>query len=358
VVAILSVPLLSLPGAHGTPLPSYDLGRTDLGAEERRGTANGGERRRAGSGGTTNMIDGIGDLLADEGFRTGLRFGLLAVLAAMVPGALLRRVGPWAGLAFVVAGLLAIDDAFVVERPMVVAVAVLLAGGLAAVRFHPLVWLVAAAPGALLFVESTELDDPTWAYGTILVTTLVGGLLMADFDKAFARTGLPPIMLAITLLGAYVTTPETQHTILLTGAALPLVLLGWPWPLGSLGVGGSFAVTAIVTWTIVLDGSFRPSSVVGGIASLGLFAVEPVVRRLRPGVASPPVLVVGGLHLVVVGLCSRVAGLRSSTALALVITAVVYVAAGAALVVLGRRAEAGPAADELPRGTSAFRHTG
>ena len=322
------------------------------------------------------MIDGIGDLLADDGFRTGLRFGVLAVLAAALAGAVVRRmwgVWPLAGPAFVVAGLLAIDDAFTVERPMAVAVVVLVAGGLAATWLHPLLWLVAAAPGAYLFVEATEIDDPSWAYATILATTLVGGLLMADFDKAHARTGLPPVMLAITVLGAYVTTPETQHIILLTGAALPLVLLGWPWPLGSLGVGGSFAATAVVTWIVVVDGSFRPSAVVGGIASLGLFAIEPVVRRLRGGSgrAMPPVLAVAGLHLVVVGACSRVAGLRSSTTLALAIVAVVYAAAGVALVALDRRAEAaaldaqaGVGSDDVmppdrrPRGTSAFRHTG
>jgi len=83
------------------------------------------------------------------------------------------------------------------------------------------------------------------------------------------------------------------------------------------------------------------------------------------------VLAVAGLHLVVVGACSRVAGLRSSTTLALAIVAVVYAAAGVALVALDRRAEAaaldaqaGVGSDDVmppdrrPRGTSAFRHTG
>lgn len=325
------------------------------------------------------MIDGIGDLLADEGFRTGLRFGLLTVAAAMVTGLVtalvVRRLWPWAGLAFVAAGLLAVDDAFRVEDRMMLAVAVLFAGGLAATRLHPLLWLVAAAPGAVLFAQATELDEPSWAYATILATTLVGGLLMADFDKAFARTGLPPVMLAVTLLGAYVTTPETQHMILLTGAALPLVVLGWPWPLGSLGVGGSFAATAMVSWVIVLDGSFRPSSVVGGIASLGMFAVEPVVRRVLGRAETRPVLAVAGLHLVVVGACSRVAGLRSSTAVAVVIVAVVYVGAGVALAAITRRDEGATYDDQAgasdgardigdstvarpsTRGTSAFPHT-
>ena len=221
------------------------------------------------------MIDGIRDLLADEGFRTGFEFGLLAVVAVMVVTAVDRHLRPWAGIAFVAAGLLAIDDAFTVERELLVGLGVLAAGGFLATRFPPLLWAVAAVPGAVLFTRATDLDEPSWAFATILAATLVGGLLMADFDRAFRCTGLPPVLLAVSLLGVYLTTPETQHSILLTGAALPIALLGWPWPLGSLGVGGSFAVTALVTWTVVLDGSFRPSSVVGGIASLGMFAIEP-----------------------------------------------------------------------------------
>jgi hypothetical protein len=316
------------------------------------------------------MIDGIRDLLADEGFRTGLRFGLLAVAAVAVVALIGRRPRPWAGVAFVVAGVLALDDAFTVTDEMLIALAVLAVGGFLAMRFPPPVWAVAAAPGAVLFTRSTELDEPGWAFATILAATLVGGLLMADFDKSFARTGLPPVLLAISLLGVYVTTPETQHAILLTGAALPLFLLGWPRPLASLGVGGSFAATALVSWTVVLDGSFRPSSVVGGLTCLGMFAIEPVVRRVLGVTEVRQVLWVAGLHLVVVGACSRVAGLRSSTTQALVLAALAYVAVGVALAVVERRSgptgDAGgrgdgahtPTAAGRTRGTSAFPHIG
>jgi hypothetical protein len=306
------------------------------------------------------MIDGMGDLLADEGFLTGLRFGALAVLAVVVVTALDRHLRPWAGVAFVAAGLLALDDAFTVEQEVVVGLAVLAVGGFAAMRLPMPVWLVAAAPGAVLFAQATDLDEPSWAIPTILATTLVGGLLMADFDKAFAPTGLPPVMFAVTLLGVYVTVPETQHAILLVGAALPLVVLGWPWPLASLGVGGSFAATALVTWIVVVDGSFRTSSVVGGIASIGMFAVEPVVRRALRWAEPRQVLAVGILHLVLVGACSRIAGLRSSSVQALVIIAVVDVAAGVALAVIGSR-DRGMGDVTAPahaaRGTSAFPHT-
>jgi hypothetical protein len=350
------------------------------------------------------MVDGIRDFLADEGFRTGLLFGLAAVAVVCVLSVADRRVLPWGGLAFVAAGLLAIGDDFAVEPGLIAGLVVLAVAGFAVSRRSPRSWPLAALPGAVVFAYATELRDPGWAELTIVVATVVGGSLVADFDRAHGRWGLAPVLLAVSLVGIYVTTPETQHSILLTGAALPLVLLGlgrlgWPWPRATLGVGGAFAATALVAWTVVLDGSFRPSSVVGGLACLGMLAIEPVVRhalaragvpmigaeaipipvpprpaptdrarasgtarrrvRFRPEPPPPSpgevrrAVVLAGLHLVVVVVCARVAGLRPSTAEAFAITAVVYVAAGVALAVTELRGR--PAAG--PHAASAFGHT-
>src|SRR5262245_19419517 len=124
------------------------------------------------------MIDGIRDLLADEGFRTGVLFGLIALVAIWVLTTFDRgRVRRWAGLAgvgFVAAGVSAIDDGFPVDSELVVGLVVMGAGGFAATRLPPVLWALAAAPGAVLFVQATDLDDPGWAFATILVATLVG----------------------------------------------------------------------------------------------------------------------------------------------------------------------------------------
>lgn len=309
------------------------------------------------------MIDGIRDLLADEGFRTGLRFGLAALaaaaLAALVTSGVARRrvCLPVAGVAFAAAALLTVDDVFGVDQDLVVALVVLAAGPFVAqlvLPRQPVVWMAAAVPGALMFTEATDIADLSWDRTVIVVATVVGGALVADFDAAHGRAGLPPAMLSLTLLGAYVTTPETQTTILLAGAALPIALLGWPAVLGSLGAGGAFAATALLSWGVVLDGNFRPGAVVGGITGLGMFAVEPAVRRVWRREATHQWLVVAGLHVVLVGACTRVAGLLTSAAQAAVVAAVAHAAAAVILVVAEQRLTR-PA--HLARGTSAFAHS-
>jgi hypothetical protein len=309
------------------------------------------------------MIDGIRDLLADEGFRTGLRFGLAALLAAALvalaaSGLARRRVClPVAGVAFAAAALLTVDDVFGVDRDLVVATVVLVVGPFVAqlvLPRRPEAWMLAAVPGALLLAEAADIADLSWDRTVIVVATMVGGALAADFDAAHGRAGLPPAMLALTLLGAYVTTPETQTSILLAGAALPLALLGWPASLGSLGAGGAFAATALLSWAVVLDGQARPGAVVGGITGLGMFVVEPVVRRAWRRQETHQWMVVAGLHVVLVGACTRVAGLLTSAAQAAVLAAVAYAAAAVILVVAEQRLKR-PA--HLTRGTSAFAHS-
>jgi hypothetical protein len=169
---------------------------------------------------------------------------------------------------------------------------------------------------------------------------LVGGVLVATFDRVLGPRGVAPVLLAVTMLGIYLTTPDTEHSAILLGAALPIALLSLPWPLASLGVGGSFAAVALVAWDVAVDGAGRDGAVVGGIACLGMLVVEPVVRWAAQGRSIPPAPVplryaatVVALHLGVVAVCSRVGGLRSSALEAFVVCTLAYAAAAAALVV-------------------------
>lgn len=302
------------------------------------------------------MLDAVSDLINDDGFRTGLVLGLIAAVAVGLAAAIARPVRPWAGLAFGVATVVAMADRFSdadrfpVTGELVAGLAVLAAAGVVTARWHPLVRMAAAVPGAVIVARSTDLSDvadltaPGWAVPTIVVATVVGGALAGEADRALGRHGVAPVMLAATVLGVYATTPDTEHARVLAGAALAIALLGWPRPLASLGVAGSFVAAALVSWTAVVDGLGRPGAIVGGVACLGLLVVEPLVRGalgaprpLRP-LPVRDALVVGALHLGLVAACSRVAGLRTSASQALIISAVAYAVAAGALAALRLRA--------------------
>jgi hypothetical protein len=305
------------------------------------------------------MFDPITDLLNDDGFRTGLVVGLVAAAAVGLAAAIARPVRPWAGLAFGVATVVAMADRFSdadrfpVTGDLIAGLVVLAAAGMVTARWHPVVRMAAAVPGAVIVARSTDLADvthlsaPRWAVPTIVVATVVGGALAGEADRALGRHGLPPVMLAATVLGVYATTPDTEHARVLAGAALAIALLGWPRPLASLGVAGSFVAVALVSWTTVVDGLGRPGAIVGGVACLGLLVVEPLTRsaldarrplRRPPARPSPlplrDALAVGVVHLGLVAVCSRVAGLRTSASEALGISVVAYALAAAALVAL------------------------
>ena len=57
--------------------------------------------------------------------------------------------------------------------------------------------------------------------------------------------------------GVYFTVPDTEHALVLIGAALPLALSSWPVPLARLGSGGAYAATGLLAWTAATDGVAR-----------------------------------------------------------------------------------------------------
>jgi hypothetical protein len=109
------------------------------------------------------------------------------------------------------------------------------------------------------------------------------------------------------------------------------------------------AVAAVLVWTVASGGAARPGSVVGGLACLGLLAVEPVVRLLDPRRRSPldplerrPGLAWAALavQLVLAAVAARVAGRPERAATALALAALELGLALAAGAVLARRSSA------------------
>lgn len=288
------------------------------------------------------MLTPLTDLLAHDGFRTGVALGVPAAVVVAVAALLARRAVPVAGLAFGAATVVGFRARFTLEADVVVALVVLAAGGYVTGSRGWLLRLAACAPGALWLALATGPNSPGWAVPAIVAVTLVGGVLAGDLDRSLAADGLGPALLPVTMLGLYLTTPDTEHSAILLGAALPVALLGVPRALAPLGAGGAAVAAALVGWDVVLDGVGRDGAVVGGVACLGMYVIEPVVRRVTgrqvasgaAGAGRPrrDAVVVAALHVGVVAACSRIAGLRSSAVEALAICVVVYVVAAALLV--------------------------
>jgi hypothetical protein len=181
---------------------------------------------------------------------------------------------------------------------------------------------------------------------------------LASFDRRWRELGLLPALLAVTAAGIWATVPDVEAALVVLGATLPLTLLGRPGPLAgraagpgpaAFGVAGSAAVAGVLVWTVASGGAARPGSLVGGLACLGLLAVEPAVRLLDPRRRSPldplerrPGLALAALavQLVLVAVAARVAGRPQGAATALALAALELGLALAAGVALARRSSA------------------
>ncbi len=315
----------------------------------------------------------LGQVLRPE-FQAGLVIGLLGLGLVLLAGALLRlssgqgRPLPVAGLVVVGAGVAALAQTDLLADNLALGLGALVLGGLVA-DISRAGWpatVLLAVPGAWLTAFATDLPEGTWIRVAVLAGVVGGGTLLSDFDARWGRRGLAPVLLAVSILGIYATVPSTDQALVLVGLALPLALTSWPWPVASLGVAGSLASSGLVAWTIAVGGAGRTSSIVGGLACLGLLVLEPVtrgIRRDRPSalelLISPrprSVVVIALAHLVVVYVASRVAGLRATVAEATVILAV-EVTVVLAVLALGSAA-ARKRRPEWDEGDRAISHSG
>src|SRR5205085_2473471 len=157
----------------------------------------------------------------------------------------------------------------------------------------------------------------------IVACPLVGG-----FDRHFGAAGWSLPFYAISVAGVYFTVPDTERALALLGVAIPLALLGWPVAFASLGSGGAYAAVGALIWTAASESSGREASFVGAIGCLGLLVADPMARALGRRRASlldfvprraSSVVFVGAIHLGLVFIASRIAGLRNSVAEATVI---------------------------------------
>jgi len=283
--------------------------------------------------------------------------GLAAAAVLAVTALVLRRLRrplPAAGLAMAAAGMVAVAIADTDEAGgtlHVLGIAAAAAGAWAGrvLRLPLVLRPVLVVPGIAVTVEAMHLADrSTVVWPTVIVASVLAALV-ADADESLAGSAVGPPLLAVSIFGMYVTIPETGQILPVLVVAVPIALVGAPLCLARLGAAGSGAIIALLAAVVAEGGQARAASIVGGLAAVGVLALEPVARRLVPGAPawpadwrSPRILALAALQVVIVLVMSRVAGLRDDLEGATVIAVVTGVLGLAALVVMLRDVERVP----------------
>ena len=272
------------------------------------------------------MSNFLAELGASHVLKVALLLGAAAALIGAAAKGFVRRAGPvpLGGALFAAAALTALTTT--VDLPWLVAAgAGLLVVG-AWLGREPWEVALGSLPGAAAIVYAGSFSaGPAVA---LALAISVAAALVVDFDRSFAPSAAGTPLLAVSTVGILVTVPDIERALALVGAALPLALAGWPFPLVSLGAGAAAAV-GVIGWVAGDAGVTRPGAAVGALTALGLMMAEPIGRRVgrvsRTALArlasSGPrgVFVMGVIHGVIVLGTSRVAGLQQS---ALVATAI------------------------------------
>jgi hypothetical protein len=263
------------------------------------------------------MLWAMGELADTSGFLVALLVasGASVVMVVVARGAMRAvALGVTAAGATVVG--LHVDD--VLDRSLVVALVLVVVGTLAAEN-RPLVVRVAAlTPGGALLVTVAADGTPGWARALAFVALVGGGPAAAGVDRRFPV--LTFALLTVSALGAYATVPDTEQARVLVGALLPVAVISTVWRRVP-DPSGPATVVALLAWVALVGGIGRPASVVGALGCLGVLALGPLAGRCGP-------IRLGAVHIGVVVIASRVAGLRQSawTALAIVVPTMVVAA--------------------------------
>ena len=281
-------------------------------------------------------------LLETSFFRTGLRFGIIALAigwALRFATGRYRAPLPIGGLLIAIATMAAL---FRTEEPLGIAVPALgaiVVGVLVARVLKAPAWaqLLAAVPGAIWLAFWTPVTDLTWVRVLIAVLIPIGGFLINDFEKRHNRLGLGVIFFTLAAFGAFAAVPDTEQALVLVAVAVPITLLAWPKVAASLGPEGAYVAVAVFLLVTAAGGGGRPSSIVGSAACLGLLLLEPILVRLRPALADLSDRVrqnwLGAVlasipQFLLVVICSRIAARFS-----VMVPAILIIAAGYALAI-------------------------
>lgn len=283
-------------------------------------------------------------LVESPEFIAGVTFGTLALTMVGLASLVWRRVAddrpiPVSGLVPVATALLALSRVGRGSTWLLVGLGAVIVASAAGAWLRTSVFSTAflVAPGAAV-IAYQALSGPGWIRHVAFVAITTGGALATSYGAGRGHQDLGPLLLSISAGGIWATVPDTEHALALLGATAPLALTGWPLLWTRLGAVGAPAWVALAIWTVASGGALRTTAVVGGIGSLGVLVLEPTLgifsrHHTRAGTA-PNVSRLGelSLHLGLVFISSRVAGLRRSLPLSIAILVAAYSAAAWGLV--------------------------
>ena len=278
------------------------------------------------------------ELLDTSHFKTGLRLGLVALVAGW--GFILafgRKRPPLPIGGLLIAGA-TVGGLYLVGEPLdsaVPALVLILIGSLTTRVLRTPRWVqpLAVVPGAVWLAVGTSVTELQWVRILMVVVIPLGGFLISDFELRYDRMGLGVIFFTLAALGIFAAVPDTEEALVITAAAVPITLLAWPRVTISLGSEGAYLAVAMFLWVTAAGGGGRPASIVGASAGLGLLLLEPIVVAVNPLAAKVTTWMTGSSagavvasipQFVVVVICSRVAARFTQESLALLLVIVAY----------------------------------
>lgn len=267
-------------------------------------------------------------LLSDTGFWVGFGAAVVVVVLLVLGRAVSGRWWGGAGLAASFGALVGLGAVGLLPGALVAGAVLLGAAALLTVRRSTAVRVAVAVPGAALVALGVGTVPPTWVRVAVGVGALASAVLVQDIDHD--RPRLVGVCVAVAALGVYVAVPDTEQARALVGAAVASSALGLA-PDARPDPAGSAAAVGLIAWAAGIGGWTRPGAVVGGIACVGLLVLGPVLRRA--GASSAMALLV---HVGLVAVVARIAGLRERAATAGLIAAAAYALGVVVLVAAGR----------------------